>query len=303
MRLFQKKKSTQPGVLQSTYRSLSRVVGFLRGKKKLDPEDLVLLQNQLVSADLGWSLTQEAIAYVDGYFSQGLNEDEDCAQALKQFLRSLFPEHSLVMEGNPVVILMVGVNGAGKTTTIGKLAHQYVKQGHQVMLASGDTYRAAAKEQLEIWADRSGAGVVSSSSQDPAAVMYDAYDAAKKEKSSILIADTAGRMQGNKNLMGQLSKVKRVLGKLDDQAPHHTWLVIDGSLGQNSLEQAKIFHEQVGLTGLIVTKLDGMAKGGVLFSIVRELALPVYFVGLGEGKDDLKAFDPDAFIDEIFVKK
>jgi fused signal recognition particle receptor len=195
--------------------------------------------------------------------------------------------------------MMIGVNGVGKTTTIGKLAHYFKDQGKTVGMIPADTYRAAAYEQLQHWCDETKSMMcMQPGVKDPAAMVFDGMKQAKGQV-DIVFADTAGRMHGAHNLMDQLLKIKRVMGKVEESAPHHTWLILDGSLGQNSIQQAKVFHDKLNLTGLIVTKLDGSAKGGVLFEIVNQLQLPIYFIGLGEGIQDLQPFDAEAYVSQL----
>ena len=200
----------------------------------------------------------------------------------------------------PFVILTVGVNGVGKTTTIGKLARRFVEERKQVLLAAGDTFRAAAVEQLKTWGERNGVGVIAQASgADSASVIFDALQAAQARNAHVLIADTAGRLHTQTGLMDELSKIRRVLAKLDPTAPHEVLLVIDGTTGQNAINQLRQFHAAVGVTGLVVTKLDGTAKGGVIFALAREFGIPIRFVGLGESVHDLRAFDPHAFVDAL----
>ena len=201
----------------------------------------------------------------------------------------------------PYVILVVGVNGVGKTTTIGKIACQLQKQGKSVMLAAGDTFRAAAVEQLQVWGERNRIPVIAQhTGADSASVIYDAFEAAKARGADVLIADTAGRLQNKDNLMEELKKVKRVLGKLDDSAPHEVMLVLDAGTGQNALSQGKLFNEAVGLTGMTLTKLDGTAKGGVIFALSRQMRLPIRYLGVGEQINDLQAFEAKLFVDALF---
>ena len=202
--------------------------------------------------------------------------------------------------GKPKVVLFVGVNGVGKTTTVGKVAHLLGGAGYRVVLAAGDTFRAAAAEQLAIWGERTGARVVrGAEGADPASVMYNAVEAAKAEDADIVLADTAGRLHTQNDLMDQIRKVGRALTKLRAGAPDEVWLVVDATTGQNALHQARAFHEALGLTGLVLTKLDGTSRGGVLFAIAQELQLPVRFVGLGERADSLRAFAPEPFVDAL----
>jgi fused signal recognition particle receptor len=224
--------------------------------------------------------------------------------SLRVSLRALLLPHAQTLQippsPRPFVILTVGVNGAGKTTTIGKLAMRYRNQGHSVMLAAGDTFRAAAVEQLKTWGERNQVPVIAQGSgSDSASVIFDAFQAAKSRGIDVLIADTAGRLHTQGHLMQELAKVKRVLGKIDPTAPHETLLVIDGGTGQNALNQARQFHQSVGLTGIVVTKLDGTAKGGMVFALCRELGLPIRFIGVGEKREDLREFSADDFVDAL----
>ena len=200
----------------------------------------------------------------------------------------------------PFVILVVGINGAGKTTSIGKLANHFMQQGKSVMLAAGDTFRAAAVEQLQEWGKRNNVPVIAQGTgADPASVIFDAVQSASSKNIDIIIADTAGRLHTQDNLMDELAKIKRVLAKIDASAPHETLIVIDAGFGQNALHQAQQFHDSIGLTGMAVTKLDGTAKGGILFSIARTLKLPVRFIGIGEGIHDLRPFNASEFVDAL----
>jgi fused signal recognition particle receptor len=203
----------------------------------------------------------------------------------------------------PFVMLVVGVNGSGKTTTIGKIARKLRDDGLSVMLAAGDTFRAAAVEQLQAWGQRNGVPVIAQhAGADPAAVVYDAFEAARARKIDVLLADTAGRLHTQENLMDELRKVKRVLGRLDASAPHEVLLVLDGGSGQNALVQARRFNEAVGLTGVAITKLDGTAKGGIVLAIARELAVPVRFIGIGESIEDLAPFEARSFVDALLAE-
>lgn len=285
--------------LGNTQRSLSRAVGVLRGLKALDEDSLALFKKKMIEADMGGALTDQLIAHLRKNFAQGIENDAAVVNCLKTFLVNLFVPGQALFEDKTNVVMMLGVNGVGKTTTIGKLSAYYKKKGMLVGVAPGDTYRAAAFEQLQHWANATEAVMFNQPGvSDPAAVMYDALQCAQ-DKVDVLLADTAGRMHGAHNLMDQLNKMKRVMGKIDAHAPHHVWLVVDGSLGQNSIIQAQTFHEKVGLTGVVITKLDGSAKGGALFSIAQSLKVPVYFVGLGEQVEDLQPFDPEAFVSSV----
>jgi fused signal recognition particle receptor len=220
---------------------------------------------------------------------------------LAELLRSVDRPAAEAPPGRPLVILMVGINGAGKTTTIGKLARRYKEAGRSVMLAAGDTFRAAAVEQLQTWGERNGIPVIAQATgADAASVIYDALEAATARKADVLIADTAGRLHTKSNLMDELSKIARVMKKIDPTAPHEVMLVVDAGNGQNALNQALEFHNTVGLTGITVTKLDGTAKGGIVFAIAERLAVPIRFIGVGESIEDLRAFDADDYVRALF---
>ena len=274
---------------------------------KIDDDTLEELESLLVMADVGVETTERIIEELRRRLKR--NELGDL-EALKAGLRDsiidiLNPvEEPLVVEssGNPYVILMVGVNGAGKTTTIGKLARRFRDNGYSVMLAAGDTFRAAAVEQLKTWGERNDVPVVSQhSGADPAAVVFDAWEAAKARDIDILLADTAGRLQSQQGLMDELAKVKRVIARRDDAAPHEVMLVVDASQGQNALVQAEKFHEALGLTGITVTKLDGSAKGGVMLSIANTLGVPVRFIGIGEAAEDMQEFNAGDYADALLA--
>jgi fused signal recognition particle receptor len=232
-----------------------------------------------------------------------VNDEESLHLKMAEIMQAILQpcEQALHTDSaKPFVILVVGINGAGKTTSIGKLAHHFIKQGKSVMLAAGDTFRAAAVEQLQQWGQRNNVPVVAQGTgADPASVIFDAVESASSKNIDIVIADTAGRLHTQGNLMDELSKIKRVLGKLDASAPHETVIVMDAGFGQNALHQAQQFHNSIGLTGMIVTKLDGTAKGGILFSIANTLKLPVRFIGIGEGIDDLRPFNAAQFVEAL----
>jgi fused signal recognition particle receptor len=250
------------------------------------------LEEALIAADVGVPATAELVRRLEAREDVG-----DLTEALVDEVGALLGEPGrLGLDGPPSVVLVVGVNGTGKTTTIGKLAHRLREHGHSVVLAAADTFRAAAEEQLEIWADRAGAAFVGGErGGDPAAVAYDAIEAAAANDRDVVIVDTAGRLHTQTNLMEELAKVRRVIaGKLDG-APHETLLVVDATTGQNGVQQARLFGEAVGVTGVALTKLDGSAKGGVAIAIAHELGLPVKLIGVGEGLDDLRPFDPHDF--------
>jgi fused signal recognition particle receptor len=274
------------------------------GKKKIDEDLLEELEVLLISSDIGIQTTDKVIESVRKKASRKELKDEDSLyQLIKVELESL-----LITDSNfnpsyeiPFVILVVGINGAGKTTTIGKLAKLFQSEGKSVMLAAGDTFRAAAVEQLQVWGERNDIPVIAQKTgSDAASVVYDAYQSAIAKKIDILIADTAGRLHTQDNLMQELEKIKRVLKKHNEEAPHETLLVIDGGSGQNAVQQAKEFHKSINLSGLAITKLDGTAKGGVLFSISDALKLPIRFIGVGEAIEDLKPFNSKDFVDALF---
>ena len=277
------------------------------GRKEIDEELLEELESQLLQADVGVEATVEIIGRVTQRVSRKeLTSPEALQDALKAELLSLLQpcEVPLVTAGKrPFVILMVGVNGVGKTTTIGKLARRYQAQGQSVMLAAGDTFRAAAVEQLQVWGERNNVPVVAQhTGADSASVIFDALQAAQARDIDVLIADTAGRLHNKDNLMDELRKVVRVMGKLDSAAPHEVMLVLDAGTGQNALAQASHFQDAVGVSGLSLTKLDGTAKGGVIFAIARNLGLPIRYIGIGEGVEDLRPFKAGDFIDALFSR-
>jgi len=277
---------------------------LLLGKKHIDDDLLEELETILISADIGLKTTDQVIESVRQKSSRkDLSDPSSLYNLVKEELLSIIVEDNEMSEINakPFVILVVGVNGAGKTTSIGKLAKSFQQAGKSVMLAAADTYRAAAVEQLKVWGERNDVPVVAQSTgSDAASVIFDAYDSAKAKGIDILIADTAGRLHTQKNLMQELEKIDRVIKKQDPEAPHETMLVVDGTAGQNALNQAIDFNKLLNITGITITKLDGTAKGGVLFSISNELKLPIRFIGVGEGIDDLRVFNAKKFVDAIF---
>ncbi len=287
----------------------ARTFGMLFSRNpKLDPELLDEVETALISADVGMVVTQEIMADLQRRFKA--REFTDAAalmNALRASLLALLEPVSVPLRipesSKPFVLLTVGVNGVGKTTTIGKLARRFQAEGHSLMLAAGDTFRAAAVEQLQIWGERNNVAVIAQGQDaDPASVAFDALQAATARNFNILIADTAGRLHTQTHLMSELAKIKRVLGKIDASAPHEVLLVIDGTTGQNAVNQCRAFHDSVGVTGLVITKLDGTAKGGVVFALAREFKLPIRFIGLGEKPEDLRAFDPNAYVDALLPR-
>jgi fused signal recognition particle receptor len=268
---------------------------------KIDEDTLEELESLLVMADVGVDTTERIINDLQKRLARKELNDVDALQrGLHQSLRDILEpvEKPLTIEkpDGPFVILMVGVNGAGKTTTIGKLARRFKDQGYSVMLAAGDTFRSAVVEQLQAWGERNDVPVIAQQAgADPAAVIFDAMDAARARDIDILLADTAGRLQSQTGLMDELAKVKRVISRHDDTAPHEVMLVLDASQGQNALVQAEKFHEALGLTGLTVTKLDGSAKGGILLAIADRVGVPVRFIGIGESAEDMQPFAADEY--------
>lgn len=300
----QKSESLKQRLVKSRQKLGEGLSSLLLGKKIIDEDLLDEIETLLISADVGINTTDKVLESVRKNASRKtLKDTEGLYLFLKQELSKLLIEGTTLSlpEDKTFVILVVGVNGAGKTTTIGKMAKAFQNQGKSVMLAAGDTFRAAAVEQLKIWGQRNDISVVAQSTgADAASVIYDAYQSAKAKNIDILIADTAGRLHTQGNLMQELEKIKRVLKKHDEDAPQETMLVIDGGSGQNAINQAKEFDKAVGLSSISITKLDGTAKGGVVFAICDELKLPIRFVGVGEGIEDLRPFNAKDFVDALF---
>jgi fused signal recognition particle receptor len=276
------------------------------GRKEIDIDLLEELESRLLLADVGVDATRDIIDHLTQRVSRKeLTSPEGLQEALKGELLALLKpcEKPLQVGGKkPYVILMVGVNGVGKTTTIGKLARRYIGEGHSVMLAAGDTFRAAAVEQLQVWGERNDVPVIAQhTGADSASVVFDALQAAQARNVDVLIADTAGRLHNKDNLMEELKKVVRVMAKLDPEAPHEVMLVLDAGTGQNALSQADQFQQWVGVSGISLTKLDGTAKGGVIFAIARKLGLPIRYIGVGEAVEDLRPFEADPFIEALFA--
>lgn len=310
----QSQPSSRKGFFTRLRQGLSKTRGHfsegiakaLLGKKEIDDELLEEIETQLLMADVGVDATQSILTNLTRALKRGdLRDGESVLRALKDSLTDLITplEKPLALGGSkkPFVILMAGINGAGKTTTIGKLANFYKASGLKVMLAAGDTFRAAAVEQLKVWGERNEVPVIAQASgADSASVVFDALEAAKARDVDVLIADTAGRLHTQLHLMEELKKIKRVMAKLDSEAPHEVMLVLDASIGQNALSQAREFNQAIGVTGLAMTKLDGSAKGGILFAIANELAIPFRYIGVGEGQDDLRPFEAEAFVNALF---
>ena len=296
------------GLAKTRKSLLEPIARVMAGRRRVDASLLEELEELLIGADLGLSLTTALISRIEGAHRAGaLREPEEVRDFLRQALQEiLLQSNSANVErveesDGPWVILVVGVNGTGKTTSIGKLAHRYQYDGRKVLLAAGDTFRAAAVEQLDIWRERAGVEIVKGvEGADPSAVIYDAADAALARGVDVLIADTAGRLHTRRNLMDELKKVRRTVGRVIEGAPHEVLLVLDATTGQNAIPQAREFIEGVGVTGLILTKLDGTSKGGIVISIAEELGISVRYVGLGEGIEDLQPFDPEVYIQALF---
>jgi len=306
-------REDKPGFFSRLRRGLGRTSDNLvqglgnlfLGHKEIDAELFEELESRLLMADVGVDATLEIIRRLTQRVSRKeLTRPEALHAALREELLSLLKSCEAPLEPSahqPFVILMVGVNGVGKTTTIGKLARHYMDAGRSVMLAAGDTFRAAAVEQLQVWGDRNGVPVIAQhTGADSASVVFDALQAARARNVDVLIADTAGRLHNKDNLMEELKKVVRVMGKLDPSAPHEVMLVLDAGTGQNALSQAEHFQQWVGVSGIALTKLDGTAKGGIIFAIAKKLALPIRFIGVGEAADDLRPFQAEQFIDALF---
>ena len=295
------------GLLKTRQNLGSGFLGLFRGKK-IDDELFEELEEQLLIADVGMETTTKIITSLTKHAShKDLKDAEALYGKLREEMSDILSkvDKPLNIEGKkPFVILMVGVNGVGKTTTIGKLARQYQAEGKSVMLAAGDTFRAAAVEQLQVWGERNNIPVVAQhTGADPASVIFDAIQSAQAKGVDVLIADTAGRLQNKSHLMEELKKIVRVMKKLDEEAPHEVMLTLDASTGQNAVSQAKLFNETVGLTGLTLTKLDGTAKGGVIFSIADQFSIPIRYIGVGEGIEDLRPFKADDFIEALFARE
>jgi len=280
------------------------------GKKEIDDDLLEELEMLLLQADVGIEATTEMIKDLTHRISRHQLADADALfQALHEDMTAMLEPVAKPLEipphlGKPFVIMMVGINGAGKTTTIGKLAKKFQREGKSVLLAAGDTFRAAAVEQLQVWGSRNNVQVIAQTGKaDSAAVLFDALNAATARGVDVVLADTAGRLHTQDNLMEELKKVRRVLGKIDPDAPHEVMLVLDATTGQNALNQAKEFHQAVAVSGITVTKLDGTAKGGILFALAKRLALPIRYIGVGEKIDDLRPFESQSFVRALLSRE
>lgn len=290
--------------LAKTKKSLIEKVDSIFKGREIDDVTLEELEETLISSDVGTRAASEVIGFLKDKARKGeLKDYENIRNCLKEDMSDILgkPQPLIISGRKPFVILAVGVNGVGKTTTIGKLSNRFTAEGRSVLLAAGDTFRAAAIEQLEVWADRAGVQVVKhQSGSDPAAVAFDAIEAAKARNVDVVIVDTAGRLHTKSPLMDELKKVRRVIDKAMPGAPHETLLVIDATTGQNALRQAEMFNSAVGITGIALTKLDGTAKGGIVFAINKELGIPIRFIGVGEKVEDLRDFDPQEFVEALF---
>ena len=293
--------------LAKTVSAIAGKTAAIFGQKPIDASSLETLEEALYTADFGVETTEEILAEIKAAYKKDKTlHGQEAAKIGAAVLKRVLAGAAGTLEvkpptGNPVVIAMIGVNGSGKTTTSAKLAWKLKEDGRTVVLAACDTFRAAAVEQLKSWATRLNLEIVSSpTGADSAAVAFDAWQAAKSRVREFLIVDTAGRLHTKSNLMEELAKIRRVLQKNDPTAPQHRWLVVDGSLGSNSIEQAKAFHRSFGLTGLVVTKLDGTSRGGALVGIYRQLKIPIYFLGLGEQPEDLQPFSVENYANAVF---
>ncbi len=305
---IQKLKETLTKTREGIFGKVARLVSL---RSSIDEETLEALEEILIGADVGTATSTAVIEAIRAKVkAEGLPDSSTLLTLLKDEIDREFSgngaqeaqEPAAMPGGGPRVIMVVGINGVGKTTSIGKLAHLYVRAGRKVMIAAADTFRAAANEQIAVWAERAGASLIQQKhGADPGAVAYDAVRAAESRGSDILIIDTAGRLHTKVNLMEELRKIKRVIQKHDPAAPHEVLLAIDASTGQNGMQQARQFGASVGVTGLILTKLDGTAKGGIVLAISRDLNIPVKFIGVGEGIDDLQMFDRKAFVEALFA--
>ncbi|WP_456404768.1 signal recognition particle-docking protein FtsY [Thiolapillus sp.] len=307
----------KPGLLQRLKSGLARtranftdgLANLVLGRKQIDDELLEDLETLLLTADVGVDATRRIIdELTERVKRKALSDPDALVEALKTLLENILLQNDAPVKqpspGHPQVILMVGINGAGKTTTIGKLAKQLQDEGQSVMLAAGDTFRAAAVEQLQTWGERNAIPVIAQhSGADSASVIYDALEAATARGIDVLIADTAGRLHTKTNLMEELAKIARVMKKIDPEAPHEVMLVVDATTGQNAVNQAEQFSKAIEITGITLTKLDGTARGGIIFAIAEKMGIPIRFVGVGEGIEDLRVFDPRAFVDALFERE
>lgn len=295
------------GLSKTRNNILGQISGLLRVGRTIDEELLEEIEEILIQADVGVNTTLELMDNVrEVVRERGLNEASELADILKQEILAVLGEDARISvpEGQLHTILVLGINGAGKTTTIGKLAHRFRSEGKRVLVAAGDTFRAAAADQLAIWCERAGVELIrGSEGADPASVVFDAMEAAKSRQVDLLIVDTAGRLHTKKPLMDELSKIGRVMNRASSDAPHEVLLVLDGTAGQNAIMQAKVFNEAVPITGVAVTKLDGTAKGGIVIAVKQEIGAPVRLIGIGEKLDDLRDFVGHDFVEALFERE
>ena len=298
-------KRLRTGLGRTRSNLVDGLANLVLGKKNIDDELLEDLETILLTADIGAEASAEILKNLTQQIERkSLTDPQALSLALKQQLLTILEPcvKPLEISAQPFTILMVGINGAGKTTSIAKIAHYYQQQDKKVMLAAGDTFRAAAVEQLQVWGERNNIPVIAQKSgSDSASVIFDALHSAEAHKLDLLIADTAGRLHTQSHLMDELAKIKRVMGKINPNAPHETMLVLDASIGQNALTQAQQFHQAIGIDSLAITKLDGTAKGGIIFAIAKKMQLPIRFIGIGEQVEDLKPFNAEDFVDALFA--
>ncbi|MCS7229648.1 MAG: signal recognition particle-docking protein FtsY [Candidatus Kryptonium sp.] len=306
-------KKIKDGLAKTRNNLLEKLSNLFSTNKVIDENFLANLEEILITSDVGVDMTEKIISALrERTKKENVKETSELFNLLKEELKKILntalsfesSEPFAIPDGKkPYVMMIVGVNGVGKTTTIGKLAYNYKSRGKKVLIGAADTFRAAANEQLEIWAERAGVDIIQQQKgADPGAVAFDTVKSALARNIDVVLIDTAGRLHTKTNLMEELKKIKRVIQKVIPDAPHEILLVIDATTGQNAIQQARQFSQAVGVTGLIITKLDGTAKGGVVFAIVNELKIPIRFIGVGEGIDELQPFDPDAFVDAILEK-
>jgi fused signal recognition particle receptor len=308
VRFERKMKRLRQGLAPTRGGFINKIGALFKAKKEIDASLIEELEETLIGSDVGTGTTEWLIKVLKEALEKDELADSDAVwDMLKEEVRQVLSIDAPpidITSNKPYVILVVGVNGVGKTTTIGKLATQYTDKGHKVVLAAADTFRAAAVNQLEIWAKRAGAEIVKSKEgADPSSVVFDSIKKAKELGADVVIADTAGRLHTKVSLMEEVKKIERVAGKAEETAPHQVLLVLDATTGQNAISQVTMFKEALNLTGLVVTKLDGTAKGGVIIGICYEHKLPIRFIGIGEAKDDMRKFEVDDFIDALFFKE
>ncbi len=304
MGLLDRFKKVKDGLSRTRSAFSDRITKVISKKTKIDDELIDEIEETLLSGDIGFETTEKIVEDIRARVKAEGYED---ASVLRNLLKEEIAKYLVQPDGaktepeRPLVIMVVGVNGAGKTTTVGKLAHNIRNDGKKVIIAAADTFRAAANEQLQVWAERAGVDIIQQSpGSDPGAVAYDAVSAAKARGTDVVLIDTAGRLHTKTNLMEELRKISRVIGKVLPGAPHEVYLVLDAVTGQNGLVQARQFLGAAGVTGIVLTKLDGTAKGGIVIAIGQELKLPVRYIGVGEGIDDLQPFDPETFVSALF---